>query len=87
MFDEQHEDPINKIEEIFSYLPLPYTEEEFKINLNWKETDECKLEPPLYESIKRNVYLIKKKLDDFGVDNGCTNCSSTKCLESCICSP
>ncbi|CAH9086482.1 unnamed protein product [Cuscuta epithymum] len=82
---KEHKDPIKSIEEIFSYLPLPYTEEEFKINLNWKDTNDCNLEPPRYEPIRRNVYLIKKKRDNLGADNGCTNCSSTKCLDNCIC--
>ncbi|XP_031121879.1 histone-lysine N-methyltransferase ASHR3 isoform X2 [Ipomoea triloba] len=83
--EKEHEDPIKSIEEIFTHLPLPYMEEEFKINLNWKDANDGKLEPPSYEPIKRNVYLIKKKRDNVGADIGCTNCSSTKCSDSCIC--
>ncbi|XP_010268461.1 PREDICTED: histone-lysine N-methyltransferase ASHR3 isoform X2 [Nelumbo nucifera] len=70
--------------EIFSRLPLPYVEEEFKIDTIWKDLMENKMEPTPYVHIRRNVYLIKKKRDDADADMGCTNCS-TMCSEDCVC--
>ncbi|XP_012071581.1 histone-lysine N-methyltransferase ASHR3 isoform X2 [Jatropha curcas] len=70
--------------DVFCRLPLPYTDEEFKIDLTWKALMENKLEPPPYVHIRRNVYLVKKKRDVADNDVGCTNCSST-CCEDCVC--
>ncbi|XP_009803970.1 histone-lysine N-methyltransferase ASHR3-like isoform X2 [Nicotiana tabacum] len=71
--------------EIFNHLPLPYMEEEFKIDINWKDMIENRFEPPPYVHIKRNVYLIKKKRDGINADIGCTNCRSTECSDNCVC--
>ncbi|KAJ9141254.1 hypothetical protein P3X46_031808 [Hevea brasiliensis] len=70
--------------EVFCRLPLPYVDEEFKIDLTWKGMMENKLEPPPYVHIRRNVYLVKKKRDDAHNDVGCTNCTSTCCAD-CVC--
>ncbi|XP_021276511.1 histone-lysine N-methyltransferase ASHR3 [Herrania umbratica] len=82
--DKKHAVPATEIEEIFCQLPLPYKDEEFKLDLTWKDLMENKLEPPPYVHIKRNVYLVKKKRDDADDDIGCTSCSST-CSEDCVC--
>ncbi|KAM2542976.1 hypothetical protein TB2_022346 [Malus domestica] len=79
--DEQHA-AISSIEEVFCRLPLPYTAEEFKIDLAWKDTD-IKIEPPPYLHIRRNIYLVKKKRDNVGDDVGCTCISS--CSQDCVC--
>ncbi|RXH70813.1 hypothetical protein DVH24_015435 [Malus domestica] len=76
--DEQHAASISSIEEVFCRLPLPYTAEEFKIDLAWKDTD-IKIEPPPYLHIRR----IKKKRDNVGDDVGCTCISS--CSQDCVC--
>ncbi|XP_050215222.1 histone-lysine N-methyltransferase ASHR3 isoform X2 [Mercurialis annua] len=81
--DKKHLIPASDIEEVFSRLPLPYIEEEFKIDTTWKFLIENNLEPPPYVHIRRNVYLVKKKRDDADNDVGCTNCSS--CCENCVC--
>ncbi|KAK4337623.1 hypothetical protein RND71_042110 [Anisodus tanguticus] len=39
--------------EIFNNLPLPYVEEEFKIDINWKDMIDNRSEPPPYVHIKR----------------------------------
>ncbi|CAK9171388.1 unnamed protein product [Ilex paraguariensis] len=75
----------NEIEGIFSRLPLPYVEEEFKIDITWKDMMENKLEPPPYVHIRRNIYLVKRKRDDVDAGIGCTNCSSSMCSEDCVC--
>ncbi|KAJ9689094.1 hypothetical protein PVL29_014640 [Vitis rotundifolia] len=82
--DKKHAAPTSDIEEIFCRLPLPYDEEEFKIDLTWKDTVENKVEPTPYVHIRRNVYLVKKKRDDAADGIGCTNCSSV-CSENCVC--
>ncbi|KAJ6731679.1 SET DOMAIN PROTEINS [Salix purpurea] len=82
--DKKHAVPTTDIEEIFCRLPLPYIDEEFKIDSTWKDLAENKLEPPPYVHIRRNVYLVKKKRDDSEGDVGCTSCSST-CCENCVC--
>ncbi|XP_057459380.1 histone-lysine N-methyltransferase ASHR3 isoform X2 [Actinidia eriantha] len=85
--EKMHAAPTSNIEEIFCRLPLPYMEEEFKIDFTWKDMMENKMEPPPFVHIRRNVYLIKKKRNDADADAGigCTNCSSTKCSEDCVC--
>ncbi|KAI3444068.1 hypothetical protein Pfo_000733 [Paulownia fortunei] len=82
---EKHEIPANNMEDIFSLLPLPYNEEEFKIDINWKDQTETKLEPHPYVHIKRNVYLVKRKRNNVDADIGCTSCSSTQCSDGCVC--
>ncbi|CAH1449279.1 unnamed protein product [Lactuca virosa] len=77
--------PTNSIEELFCRLPLPYTVDEFKIDLLLKDTMENKLEPPPYVHIRRNIYLVKKKRDDTNTNTGCTDCSSSTCSEDCVC--
>ncbi|KAG5593818.1 hypothetical protein H5410_035050 [Solanum commersonii] len=71
--------------EILTNLPVPYVEEEFKIDINWKDMIDNRSEPPPYVHIKRNAYLIKKKRDGVIADIGCTNCKSTECLDNCVC--
>ncbi|KAL2458221.1 Histone-lysine N-methyltransferase ASHR3 [Abeliophyllum distichum] len=83
--EKKHEVPATSIEEIFSRLPLPHNDEEFKIDLNWKDLTENKLEPPPYVHIKRNFYLIKRKRSKVDADTGCASCSSTECSEACVC--
>ncbi|CAN4113290.1 unnamed protein product [Withania somnifera] len=82
---EKHGAPTSNLEEIFANLPLPYVEEEFKIDINWNNMVDNRFEPPPYVHIKRNVYLIKKKRDGANTDIGCTNCRSTECLDDCVC--
>ncbi|XP_058213742.1 histone-lysine N-methyltransferase ASHR3 [Rhododendron vialii] len=82
---EKHAAPTSSIEEIFYRLPLPYIEEEFKIDFTWRDAMETRLEPPPYVHIRRNVYLIKKKRNDVDGDIGCTHCNSTQCSEDCVC--
>ncbi|KAK6136264.1 hypothetical protein DH2020_029995 [Rehmannia glutinosa] len=72
-------------QDIFALLPLPYNEEEFKIDINWKDQTETKLEPHPYIPIKRNVYLVKRKRNNVDADFGCTSCSSTQCSDGCVC--
>ncbi|KAH0652030.1 hypothetical protein KY285_031803 [Solanum tuberosum] len=82
---EKHEAPASNLEEILTNLPVPYVEEEFKIDINWKDMIDNRSEPPPYVHIKRNAYLIKKKRDGVIADIGCTNCKSTECLDNCVC--
>ncbi|KAJ8562146.1 hypothetical protein K7X08_011437 [Anisodus acutangulus] len=82
---EKHEAPTSNLEEIFNNLPLPYLEEEFKIDINWKDMIDNRSEPPPYVHIKRNVYLIKKKRDGNNADIGCTSCRSRECSDNCVC--
>ncbi|KAJ7955686.1 Histone-lysine N-methyltransferase [Quillaja saponaria] len=83
--DRKHEVSTSDMEDVFSRLPLPYVDEEFKIDFTWKDT-EHKIEPPPYMHIRRNIYLVKKKRSDVVDDTGCTNCSSTStCSEDCVC--
>ncbi|KAK6156665.1 hypothetical protein DH2020_010913 [Rehmannia glutinosa] len=51
--ERYREIPANNLEDIFALLPLPYNEEEFKIDINWKDQTETKLEPHPYIPIKR----------------------------------
>ncbi|KAL6525409.1 Histone-lysine N-methyltransferase ashr3 [Orobanche hederae] len=81
---EKHEVPARNLEDVFSLLPLPYHVEEFKIDLNWQQT-ETKLETHPYIHIKRNVYLVKRKRSNVDADIGCTSCSSTQCSDGCVC--
>ncbi|KAG8372490.1 hypothetical protein BUALT_Bualt12G0071500 [Buddleja alternifolia] len=72
------------MEDIFSQLPIPDTQEEFKCNMNWKDQTGTKSRHP-YVHIKRNVYLVKRKRNYVYTDTGCTGCSSTQCSEDCVC--
>ncbi|XP_059454726.1 histone-lysine N-methyltransferase ASHR3-like [Corylus avellana] len=81
--DRKHAAWTSDIEEVFCGLPLPYVDEEFKIDLTWKDM-ENKMELPPYVHIRRNIYLVKKKRNDADDDIGCTNCSST-CSDDCVC--
>ncbi|CAI9098600.1 OLC1v1035276C1 [Oldenlandia corymbosa var. corymbosa] len=83
--DLEQSTPSDSLEEIFCRLPLPYIEEEFMIDMSWKDAVENKLEPPPYIHIKRNVYLIKKRRENTVIDVGCTNCHSSECAEDCVC--
>ncbi|RVW88350.1 Histone-lysine N-methyltransferase ASHR3 [Vitis vinifera] len=58
LLNEQHAAPTSDIEEIFCRLPLPYDEEEFKIDLTWKDTVENKMEPTPYVHIRRSILRI-----------------------------
>ncbi|XP_057967904.1 histone-lysine N-methyltransferase ASHR3 isoform X2 [Malania oleifera] len=82
--DNKHAVPANNIEKVFCRLPLPYVEEEFRIDVTWKDVMENKMEPPPFVHIRRNVYLVKKKRDDADDGIGCTNCTSI-CSEDCVC--
>ncbi|KAF5725898.1 histone-lysine N-methyltransferase ASHR3-like [Tripterygium wilfordii] len=86
--------------ETFSRLPLPYVDEEFKIDLSWKELIEKEgVGPSPYVPIKRNIYLVKKKREARDKDNGCVDCDSScsgrcdcriqclSCSKSCHCGP
>ncbi|PRQ37685.1 putative histone-lysine N-methyltransferase transcription regulator SET family [Rosa chinensis] len=81
--DRKHAVSASNIEEVFFRLPLPYTAEEFKIDLTWKHT-ENNIEPPPYTHIRRNIYLVKKKRDDVDDDVGCRGCTSV-CSLDCVC--
>ncbi|XP_061341181.1 histone-lysine N-methyltransferase ASHR3 [Gastrolobium bilobum] len=70
------------ISEVFCRLPLPFINEEFKIDFTWKDMD-SKMEPPPYVHIRRNAYIVKKKRSDVDDGAGCS-CSST-CSDSCVC--
>ncbi|PON99308.1 Histone-lysine N-methyltransferase, SET [Trema orientale] len=72
----------SNIEEVFCRLPLPYTDEEFKIDCSWKDA-ENKMEPPPYVHIRRSILFIKKR-DDADDDTGCTSCGS-ECSQNCVC--
>ncbi|CAJ2637434.1 unnamed protein product [Trifolium pratense] len=80
---KQPDTPLTDISEIFCRLPLPFINEEFKIDFTWKDMDN-KIEPPPYTHIRRNIYLVKKKRSDADDDAGCTNCSSG-CSDDCVC--
>ncbi|XP_071715192.1 histone-lysine N-methyltransferase ASHR3-like [Rutidosis leptorrhynchoides] len=78
--------PTDSIEEVFRRLPLPYSPHEFKIHDSWFYTLSDNLEPPPYEHIKRNIYLVKKKkVDNVDYSIGCRCCGSKSC-NNCICS-
>ncbi|KAF4370390.1 hypothetical protein F8388_016127 [Cannabis sativa] len=81
--DRENAASTSDIEEVFCRLPLPYIDEEFKIDCTWKDTD-YKMEPPPFMHIRRNIYLVKKKRDDADDGTGCTSCSS-ECSQSCVC--
>ncbi|KAL0679931.1 hypothetical protein Bca4012_007912 [Brassica carinata] len=75
----------SKIEEVFCQLPLPYVEEEFKIDLTWKDSV-AKDDLPPYVHIRRSILysFSSKKRDNANDGVGCTNCGPT-CCRSCVC--
>ncbi|XP_058723009.1 histone-lysine N-methyltransferase ASHR3 isoform X2 [Vicia villosa] len=81
--DRKPDTPTSDISEVFCRLPLPFVNEEFKIDFTWKDMD-SKMEPPPYIHIRRNIYLVKKKRSDVDDDAGCTNCISS-CSDDCVC--
>ncbi|XP_042496839.1 histone-lysine N-methyltransferase ASHR3 isoform X2 [Macadamia integrifolia] len=83
-FEKKLAVPTSDIEEIFCRLPLPYTEEGFRIDSMLKDMMENEMEPTPYVHIRRNTYLVKKKRGDVDADVGCTNCI-TECYEDCVC--
>ncbi|XP_058067820.1 histone-lysine N-methyltransferase ASHR3-like isoform X2 [Magnolia sinica] len=84
--EKKHAVATSDIEEVFCRLPLPYIDEEFKIDFIWKDIMENEMEPTPYIDIRRNVYLVKKQLDDADTNVGCTKCSTmSMCAEDCIC--
>ncbi|CAN6482486.1 unnamed protein product [Victoria cruziana] len=83
---EKLEDPTNDVEEVFHRLPIPYSEEDFRIDVAQSGTLNNELGPAPYVHIKRNVYLIKKKRDTSDFGTGCTNCdANASCAEDCEC--
>ncbi|XP_010914045.1 histone-lysine N-methyltransferase ASHR3 isoform X1 [Elaeis guineensis] len=84
--EKEHADPTSDVEEIFSRLPLPYVDEEYKIGSILKDVLENKNEPSPYIHIKRNIYLVKKKRDVAETGVGCTNCRAESiCKDDCEC--
>ncbi|AQK53524.1 Histone-lysine N-methyltransferase ASHR3 [Zea mays] len=72
--------------EVFCRLPLPYVNEDLNIDSIIRDYAEAVYKPPPYTSIRRNVYLIKKKRTGVRVDIGCTNCrADSTCKEDCEC--
>jgi len=71
---------------VFHRLPLPYVNEDFDIDSTIRDFAEAVYKPPPYTSIRRNVYLIKKKRIGVRADTGCTNCrAESTCKEDCEC--
>ncbi|CAL5020960.1 unnamed protein product [Urochloa decumbens] len=86
LLQNENADFTNSIEEVFRRLPLPYVNEEFNIDSTIRDFSEAVYKPPPYTSIRRNVYLIKKKRTGVRVDIGCTNCrADSTCKEDCEC--
>lgn len=76
------------MQELFNRLPIPDEVEAFQITSRfWKEVMENDKEPPPYTHIRRNVFLIKKKRDDFddGVSCSCHIDDTQVCGEDCEC--
>ncbi|KAL9224144.1 hypothetical protein vseg_000210 [Gypsophila vaccaria] len=85
---DQHQALSTSFEDIFARLPLPYVEEEFKIESTVKDYPCDRIEPPSYVHIRRNIYLVKRKRERDGtrVEPGCTSCnSSSTCSKDCLC--
>ncbi|GAU51182.1 hypothetical protein TSUD_246590 [Trifolium subterraneum] len=53
---KQPDTPMTDISEIFCRLPLPFINEEFKIDFTWKDMDN-KIEPPPYTHIRRSIHI------------------------------
>ncbi|KAK9697473.1 hypothetical protein RND81_08G039800 [Saponaria officinalis] len=86
---EQNQASTTSFEDIFARLPLPYVEEEFKIESTVKDYPCDRTEPPnppSYVHIRRNIYLVKRKRDGTCVELGCVSCnSSSTCSKDCLC--
>ncbi|PAN06989.1 hypothetical protein PAHAL_1G303300 [Panicum hallii] len=86
LLQNENADFTNSIEEVFHRLPLPYVNEDFNIDSTIRDFAEAVYKPPPYTSIRRNVYLIKKKRIGVRADTGCTNCRADSiCKEDCEC--
>nr|XP_017250911.1 PREDICTED: histone-lysine N-methyltransferase ASHR3-like [Daucus carota subsp. sativus] len=85
LFQEQPGIQVNRVEEVFNRLPIPDVDEEFDIDNTWKNTTENEMEPPPYIHVTRNIYLVKKKRDNWDANTGCEDCISSVCSEDCIC--
>ncbi|KAJ1279934.1 hypothetical protein BS78_04G193300 [Paspalum vaginatum] len=86
LLQNENADFTNSIEEVFCRLPLPYVNEDFNIDSTIRDFVEAVYKPPPYTSIRRNVYLIKKKRTSVRTDTGCTNCrADSTCKEDCEC--
>ncbi|PUZ76508.1 hypothetical protein GQ55_1G296600 [Panicum hallii var. hallii] len=86
LLQNENADFTNSIEEVFHRLPLPYVNEDFNIDSTIRDFAEAVYKPPHYTSIRRNVYLIKKKRIGVRADTGCTNCrADSTCKEDCEC--
>ncbi|KAJ7531076.1 hypothetical protein O6H91_14G031500 [Diphasiastrum complanatum] len=85
--EKQHRQPTNDIQEAFRRLPIPYAPEEFRITTQLrKEVMENDSEPPPYAPIRRNVFLIRKRRDDFDDGVGCTcDSNGSGCADDCEC--
>ncbi|AQK53525.1 Histone-lysine N-methyltransferase ASHR3 [Zea mays] len=86
LLQNKNADFTNSVEEVFCRLPLPYVNEDLNIDSIIRDYAEAVYKPPPYTSIRRNVYLIKKKRTGVRVDIGCTNCrADSTCKEDCEC--
>ncbi|KAL5213291.1 hypothetical protein ABZP36_024138 [Zizania latifolia] len=86
LLQNENADLTNSIEEVFCRLPLPYVNEDFKIDSTIRDFTATVCKPPPYTFIRRNVYLIKKKRPDSRAEAGCTNCSAdSTCKDDCEC--
>ncbi|CAL4968297.1 unnamed protein product [Urochloa decumbens] len=87
LLQNENADPTSSIE-VFCRLPLPYVNEDFNDDFNDPIRDfaAAVYKPPPYTSIRRNVYLTKKKRAGVRVDTGCTDCRAySTCKEDCEC--
>ncbi|KAL5207836.1 hypothetical protein ABZP36_032271 [Zizania latifolia] len=86
LLQNENADLTNSIEEVFCRLPLPYVNEDFKIDSTIRDFTATVCKPPPYTFIRRNVYLIKKKRPHSRAEAGCTNCSAdSTCKDDCEC--
>uniref|UniRef100_A0A7N0SWX1 Uncharacterized protein n=1 Tax=Kalanchoe fedtschenkoi TaxID=63787 RepID=A0A7N0SWX1_KALFE len=83
-WEDELETWATEYEDIFRRLRLPCIEEEFKINMAWKDEEGPKVEPPQFLHIKKNIYIVKKKRDNVNDGLGCANCHPS-CSENCVC--
>ncbi|MCO5549248.1 hypothetical protein L7F22_002715 [Adiantum nelumboides] len=95
--ESEYKAPTADTQEVFKRLPLPYAQAEFSIGSELPdEVSGNGLEPAPFVQIRRNIFLVKKKRDDFDDGVGCTcqnacrdNCEcrsqSMSCSRSCTC--
>ncbi|KAL9683990.1 hypothetical protein QQ045_021421 [Rhodiola kirilowii] len=83
-WEDEHTIQARDFEDIFCRLRIPYIEQEFKIDVAWKDEEGPKVEPPQFVQIKRNIYIVKRKRDNVNDGLGCANCRPT-CSENCVC--